>query len=75
MALFGLLNGRPADYSGRESATDRAQRKNEQRNQRDRARTAAAHRRSAVRIDRHVAATEDTNRYADSQQRRPRGWW
>ena len=75
MALFGLF-GSDKDmsvgaFAGRESATDRAARKDDQA----RSRRAASHRRAAGRLDRKVNAEIDANRDAERSGKRGRGWW
>lgn len=80
MAFFGLIGNdqqmATTTYQGRESASDRRARKQAQR---DEARHTAAvrrHHRNATKVDRAVAAAEDTNRRADNAPgRRGRGWW
>lgn len=80
MALFGLFgndqNMARSTYAGRESASDRSTRREEQRATDRHAAAVRSHRRAAVKLDRQVAAREDANRQADTAPgRRGRGWW
>jgi hypothetical protein len=80
MALFGLFGNDQSmarsTYAGRESASDRRARRQEEREADQRAARVRGHRRAANRVDRQVAAAEDTNRRADNAPgRRGRGWW
>jgi len=75
MAFFGLF-GSTEDmstgaYAGRESASDRAARRDGEA----RAKRAASHRKAATKIDRKVNAEIDANRNAEKTGRRGRGWW
>jgi hypothetical protein len=78
MALFGLFGSDQSmarsTYAGRESATDRRARRDAERDAAQHAARVRGHRRSATRVDRAVAAAEDTNRRGDTGTRR-RGWW
>jgi hypothetical protein len=70
--LFGNDNSMSTGtYAGRESASDRAARKDDEA----RAKRAAHHRRAAVKLDRKVNAEIDANRTAERSGRRGRGWW
>lgn len=75
MALFGLFGSdkdmSSGTYAGRESASERAARKDDQA----RARRAAHHRKAATKIDRQVNAEIDANRTAERTGKRGRGWW
>lgn len=75
MAFFGLIGSdrsmSTGTYAGRESASDRAARKDTEA----RARRAASHRKAAVKLDRQVNAEIDANRTAERTGRRGRGWW
>jgi hypothetical protein len=75
MALFGLF-GSTQDmstgaYAGRESASDKAARKDTEA----RAKRAAHHRKAATKVDRQVSAEVDANVRAERTGRRGRGWW
>ncbi|WP_034090174.1 hypothetical protein [Streptacidiphilus albus] len=75
MSFFGLF-GNTEDmstgtYAGRESATDRAARKDTEA----RGKRAAHHRKAATKIDRQVNAEIDANRTAERTGKRGRGWW
>ena len=78
MALFGLFGNDQSmarsTYAGRESASDRRARKERRREADRHAARVRGHRRSATRVDRQVAAAEDTNRRTDTGNR-GRGWW
>jgi hypothetical protein len=75
MALFGLFGNdddmASGTYAGRESASDRAARKDAEAH----ARSIARHRRDLVKIDRKVNAEIDANRDGERTGRRGRGWW
>lgn len=80
MALFGLFGNDQtmarSTYAGRESASDRRVRRQAECEEQERAARVRGHRRSAARVDRAVAAAEDTNRRNDNAPgRRGRGWW
>ncbi|QMU78868.1 hypothetical protein GXW83_27375 [Streptacidiphilus sp. PB12-B1b] len=75
MALFGLFGSThdmtTGTYAGRESASDRAARKDAEA----RSRRAASHRKAATKLDRQVNAEIDANRTAERSGTRGRGWW
>jgi len=75
MALFGLFGSdkdmSAGTYAGRESASERADRKDSEA----RAKRAAHHRKAATRLDRKVNAEIDANRTAERTGKRGQGWW
>jgi len=75
MAFFGLFGSDSSmssgTYAGRESASERADRKDGEA----RSRRAASHRKAAVKVDRKVNAEIDANMRGERTGRRGQGWW
>jgi hypothetical protein len=75
MSFFGLFGNdndmSTGTYAGRESATDRAARRDAEA----RTKRAAHHRKAAVKLDRQVNAEIDANIRAERTGTRGRGWW
>ena len=75
MAISGLFGSDSSmssgTYAGRESASERADRKDAQA----RAKRAASHRKHVTKIDRQVNAEIDANRTAERNGKRGQGWW
>ncbi len=75
MALFGLFGSTQdmsaGTYAGRESASERAARKDAQA----RSRRVASHRKAATKVDRQVHAEVDANMRDERTGKRGAGWW